>query len=112
MVESLIKLVRQQIWKFRFMLYWRTLVLAILYVLLIFWLFSPMILGMYLAKSPFQFLVLLCLASFYINISLMGGSHDSGVVKLGDRLLEECKELKYLIRDEKHNLRAMKRKES
>ena len=109
MWSTLLKSTQRRIWKFRFMLCWRSFVLALGIASLIFWLFSPALLGMYLAKSPFSFLVLLCLFAFYFNISLMGSNNDNGIVKWFDKLREDRAELKFLIRSAKDAIRLLKK---
>ena len=111
MDKSSLNSARKQLWKLRFMLYWRTVVISIISVFLIFWLFSPLFLAVYLSKSPFPYLAYLCVPAFLLNGSFMHRT-DVSVTPTADRLLEDRKELIYLIRCEKDNLWAMKRKES
>lgn len=107
---------RKKLLKFRFMLFWRSIVVGVLslYLILYFfsWFFYPPLLGMCLEKTPFSFLKWLWVPIFFTNLAFIEPAskyaNDMFLVKFADQLLEEREELKLLIHRAKDAIRYLK----
>jgi len=96
MVGPLLTFARKQLWKFRRMLYWRTVVLGLYVVYIVFWVHAPLLLGMYLAKTQLPFLAVLSIPLLITNGKFLYREGETPFPS-GDRILEERNDLRYLI---------------
>lgn len=91
MNEALLVSVRKRIWKFRFMLYWRSAAIVLLCAFMVLWVVSPMFLAAYLGELPFtpytplKYVRWLCVPMLVLNL-LLSDSEDN-IVCLGIKTL-------------------------
>ena len=108
MNRKLMKLAIMKVLKFRFMLWWRSAALVVLFIYNVFWLFSPVLLAMYLKDSFFSFLCILGVVSLFINMSALDDENFC-LIRWFDTLLEDQKELKRLIENGKDAIGRLKK---
>ena len=114
MWKKLLKFARRQLWKFRFMLYWRDVAIVLLCAFMIAWVASPIFFGGYFAESPFlsrtplKYLGFLCFPMLFLNLSLVEGK-DNIVCCLRRNLIEDRKELKSSVSSAKDAMRLLKK---
>jgi hypothetical protein len=74
----------------------------------IFWFFAPALLAVCLSKTFFSFLCIGCISAFFINFKIASRALDMDVPVLGDALLEERRDLKFLIPEAKYVIQLLK----
>lgn len=96
----LISLINKQLFKYRIKLLLCDIKIVIVVAFLYFWLFSPFLSALYLAKASLSVLGWLCIIMFYLNIRLL--AEDNYTNKWLDKAKAERNKLQYTISEEKH----------
>lgn len=117
MKNSWLSSTRKQIWKFRFMMCWRSIVIVLLFMFIATWMFSPLFLGGYFADSPylsrssFKYLGYLCYPMLILNFTLADSKDNMACLAL-KKITENWHTLDFLIQQGKNAIWLLKKMRS